>query len=126
MTRSVVVAGHRRRAVLALLAALVLRAFVPAGFMPAVRAGSLALVFCGPGAAASGPHAHHLGHAAGSGHALRAGDCPFAQSASPVLPSVATPCGTSPRVAAVLRADRPAAPAPGVPLRYAAPRGPPA
>jgi hypothetical protein len=113
----------------AFLPVLILRALIPAGFMPAVGAGSLALVFCEPGVLAAGAHAAHQHHGQdGPGHAghLAAGDCPFAQSAAPALPALAAVAVAHPLVAHV-PAIRPEDPALRfVPLRHTAARGPPA
>jgi hypothetical protein len=113
----------------ALLAALLLRALVPAGFMPAVGSGSLALVFCQPGAPiAAGPHArhHHQGHdGAGQGSHSASSACPFAQSAAPSLPTLAAPPPAHPLVAHVRALRREDSGLRSVPLRYAAARGPP-
>jgi hypothetical protein len=102
----------------ALVAALLLRALVPAGFMPA--AGSLALVFCEPGAFA--PHAHHAHH---GGHGVAA-ECPFAQSAGPALPTLALAPPAHPLVSHVPAVGREPGARCDAPLRYAAARGPPA
>jgi len=118
---------HRGWAI-ALLAALLLRALVPAGFMPAVGAGSLALVFCEPGAlVAAGVHgAHHHGHdGAGNGTHSAAAECPFAQSAAPSLPTLAALPPAHSLVAHVLALGRVTSALRPVPLRYAAARGPP-
>ena len=113
----------------ALLPLLLLRALIPAGFMPATSAGSLALVFCEPAALAAGPHAgaHHHGHedAGHAGHAASA-ECPFAQSAAPALPSLAALPPVQPQIADAPSAVREQPALPSVPLRHAAARGPPA
>jgi hypothetical protein len=120
---------RRRWWAAALLPALLLRALIPAGFMPAVGAGSLAFVFCEPGAlVAAGPQAphHHPGHdGAGQGPHSASGECPFAQSAAPSLPTLAALPPAHPLIAHVpaLRREDPALRS--VPLRYAAARGPP-
>jgi hypothetical protein len=109
----------------AFLPALLLRALIPAGFMPAVGEGSLALVFCEPGAlVAAGPNAlhHHPGHdRAGQGPHSASSECPFAQSAAPSLPTLAAPLPAHPLSAHVpaLRREDPALCS--VPLRYTAP-----
>ena len=114
--------------VLALLPALLVRALVPAGFMPAVGAGSLALVFCEPGAMAAAPHAHHHvpgpDGAAHGAHSASA-ECPFAQSAAPALPTVAAVAIAPPLVAHLMAARRDEAAPTTLPLRHAAARGPP-
>jgi len=116
------------------LAAVLFRALIPVGFMPAVAAdGSLGMIFCpiavstGPGAA----HEHHPGHdggsagSAGTGHQQLA--CPFAASVGLApLPDLVEPAagpaeflalthGVSERqfVPTILRAQSPRAP-PGV------------
>ena len=106
-----------------LLAALLLRALVPAGFMPAVGAGSLALVFCEPGALVQ--HAHHAGHAGHGGHGV-ASECPFAQSAGPALPTLALAPPAHPPSIHVPALGREPATQSDAPLRHAAARGPPA
>lgn len=117
---------RRRRGLVPLVALLLLRALIPAGFMPAVGAGSLALVFCDPGVMAGVAHAGHHHHEDSAGGAAAAGECPFAQSSAPALPSLpATEAG------APVLADAPAPwHAPDFPLevppRHAAARGPPA
>ncbi len=112
---------------LALLPALLLRALVPAGFMPAVGSGSLALVFCEPAGQAAGPHAHHHPGADGAGHGRHSAsaECPFAQSAAPALPTLAAVAIGHPLVAHVPAARRGDERLPTVPLRHAAARGPP-
>jgi hypothetical protein len=122
---------HRRRWALVLLPLLLLRALVPVGFMPAVGAGSFALMFCDAATGiGAGAHAHHHGHGQGpaasgqAGHAA-APDCPYAQSAAPPLLAVTAVPPTAPRAdapagwPAVLEAPRPPPP------RHAAARGPP-
>jgi len=114
--------------VLALLAALLVRALVPAGFMPAVGAGSFALVFCEPGAMALGPHAHHHHpgpDGTGRGTHSASPECPFAQSAAPALPTLAAVAIAPPRIALVPAARRDDEVLTAAPLRYAAARGPP-
>jgi hypothetical protein len=118
---------RRRGWALALVPALLLRAFIPAGFMPAVGEGSLALVFCEPGVLASAsPHTGHHGHdGAGHGGHSASGECPFAQSAAPALPTLAAVPPSPPLVAEVGAAWRDDAAPGSAPRRYAAPRGPP-
>jgi len=115
---------------LALLPALLLRALVPAGFMPAVGSGSFALVFCEPGTMAVAAHAHHHHHsgADGAGHGTPAvsAECPFAQSAAPALPTLAAVVIAHPLVAHAPPAPRDDERPTAVPLRHAAARGPPA
>jgi hypothetical protein len=114
----------------ALLPALLLRALIPAGFMPAVGAGSPGLVFCEPGAAGTAalPAHHHHPHGhddAGHGSHRAAGECPFAQSAAPALPAApALACLPLPiaTLAATAGEDQVFL---SVPLRHAAARGPP-
>jgi hypothetical protein len=65
---------RRRRLALLVLPALLLRALIPAGFMPLAGAGGLYLGFCPgagplpPGLSASATHASHLGHEHHGGH----------------------------------------------------------
>ena len=115
--------ARRRGWALALVPVLLLRALIPAGFMPAVGAGSWALVFCEPGVLASA----HAGHHEGAGHAghSASGECPFAQSAAPALPSLAAPPPAPPLVAHLAAARPDDLRLGSAPLRYAAPRGPP-
>ena len=112
-----------------MLPALLLRALVPAGFMPAVGAGSPALVFCEPAAMAAGTHAQHHHPAAdgASGHGAHSAsaECPFAQSAAPALPILAALAIAHPLVAQVAAARPDDRNRPTVPLRHAAARGPP-
>jgi hypothetical protein len=113
----------------ALLPTLLLRALVPAGFMPAVGSGSLARVFCEPGAQVTvGPHAphHHPGDdGAGQGPHSASSECPFAQSATPSLPTLAALPPAHPLIAHVPAPGREDSILRSVPLRYAAARGPP-
>jgi hypothetical protein len=113
----------------ALLPLLLLRALIPAGFMPAVGAGSLALVFCEPAALAAGAHAaaHHHGHGdtGHSGH-LASAECPFAQSAAPALPTLAALPPAQPLVAHVAATTHAQSILPAAPPRHTAARGPPA
>ena len=139
----------QRRCILWLLPLLAARALLPAGFMPAVAHGSLALRFCDAGAvtayespwatargtSAAGPagdhgslavHAAHAEDGAthpGSSHT--GAECPFAQSAGPLLgtassapPPAPAPIAIDTRTALVTLPSL-------APLRYAAPRGPP-
>jgi hypothetical protein len=129
MDRTVPRIRRRTATVTALLAALLLRALIPAGFMPAVGAGSLALVFCAPGmAAGAGAHAHQHHHGqhgtGGTGHSAAA-QCPFAQSAAPALPTVAALHYAPPRLASLAPTRREDQVAPAVTPRHAAARGPP-
>jgi hypothetical protein len=120
---------RRQAGIAALLAALLLRALVPAGFMPAVAAGSLALVFCEPGVLGAGAHAHrhHPGpDGAGSGGHCASTECPFAQSAAPVLPSVVPLLHAPPRLARLAPLRREDQVQRSAPARHAAARGPPA
>ena len=123
--------GIQRRTwwVVALLAALLLRALIPAGFMPAIGSGSLALVFCEPGAevAAGSPSSHHhTGHdGAGQGKHSASSECPFAQSAAPSLPTLAAVPPAHPLIGHVPALRREDSALRSVPLRYAAARGPP-
>jgi hypothetical protein len=122
---------HRRRWALALLPLLLLRALVPVGFMPAVGAGSFALMFCDAATGiGAGAHAHHHGHAHGpagtgpAGHAASP-DCPYAQSgAPPLLASAAAPPAAPPAAAPAGWPATPDAPR-SPPPRHAAARGPP-
>ena len=66
--------GKQRRLVAVVLSALLLRALIPAGFMPMAGAGGLSLGFC-PGAGAMPPglggqasHTSHLAHASNPAH----------------------------------------------------------
>ena len=118
--------GRMRRAVALLaLAAALARALIPVGFMPASVHGTVQIMFCG-----GGDH-HHLGgtppgHDPAGHHASDQGPCPFALSgAAPLLPDAVA--GTA--VAATvdeLAAPPPTAAVRDAPLRYSAPRGPPA
>ncbi len=113
---------------LALVPLLLLRALIPAGFMPAVGAGSLALVYCEPGAlVAPSSHAHHAPGAEHAGHGAHtaAGECPFAQSAAPALPTLLAAVLVQPQPAPVAAAPRDDQHPAAVPLRHAAARGPP-
>lgn len=108
---------------------LLVRALVPAGFMPAVGAGSFALVFCEPGAlAAAGspvPHHHHGHDGAGHGAHSASAECPFAQSAAPALPTLPAVAPAHPLVAQVSPGALASAAPASVPHRHAAARGPP-
>jgi hypothetical protein len=116
-----------------LLQAILFRALIPVGFMPAPGAdGGLSVIFCAAVGGAHGPaHAHHHGHDGateeghGSGHAQYS--CPFAASAGLApLPDFSVPApaqadlfapagviGTRQFVPTILRAQSPRAP-PGV------------
>ncbi|HKD52859.1 MAG TPA: DUF2946 family protein [Steroidobacteraceae bacterium] len=65
---------RRRRLALLVLPALLLRALIPAGFMPLAGSGGLYLGFCPgagplpPGLSAAATHASHLEHAHHGGH----------------------------------------------------------
>ncbi len=85
--------AHRRwpaSASLLVLGALCLRAFVPAGFMPATVDGRFTLMLCGAGLTpvVTNPSLVHLSHLGIAGDA----DCPFGQSAGtaplPALPLI--------------------------------------
>ncbi len=120
--------ARRGRWLQALLPLLLLRALVPAGFMPAVDAGSLAIVFCEPGTVAAAPHARHHHDPGGGGvggHAM-SGECPFAQSAGPALPGTPAPLASRVPLVHVPPAPLPDFAVTRTPLRYAAARGPPA
>lgn len=116
-------APRRTRRLLALvLPLLVLRALIPAGFMPIAEGGGLIIGLC-PGAAGMPPgHAHHGGHPHGEPHA----PCLFAASAAPAFSPLAL--ALPPASAVALRAALPALNAPCLPsiLRSQTPRGPPA
>lgn len=71
-----------RSLVTVLLAAAILRAFVPAGYMPAVPGKGLLFELCHDGLPASfmaalGGHGHHAGHGGNDEHAS-AGECSIA------------------------------------------------
>ena len=121
--------SFQRRCLLWLLPLLAARALVPAGFMPAVAHGSLALGFCADGGVAL--HATHPGHAATQAAGSHAGgahtgsECPFAQSAGPLL-GAATPAPSSAPPPAAFGAPLVLTSVPSLaPWRHAAPRGPP-
>jgi hypothetical protein len=113
-------------AVLALVA-VVARALIPTGYMPAMVDGHVQLVICeasmGAGVAHHGHHGHHDHQ--GQTHGAADSPCPFALSggAAP-LPELAT---TTLATAAVASHSLfiPSAPIPEAPARYTAPRGPP-
>jgi hypothetical protein len=84
--------------VLLILAMLVLRALVPAGYMLAADDGHLALVLCGAGV--PGAH-HHDAHHPGP-HTHGDPTCPYAQSAGPA-PLPHAPVLTAAAIAAVVR-----------------------
>ncbi len=106
-----------------LLALLLLRALVPAGFMVEPSGGHLSMVLCtgaGPvgapgGATHPGPHA-----------AMDGSGCPFAQSASPAL-AFACDCEPARAPSVVERLDVPSSGrhCPGSPRRAHAARAPP-
>ena len=75
--------GKQRRLVAIVLSALVLRALIPAGFMPMAGASGLSLDFC-PGAGALPPGLHDHAHPAGGG----AGSDPGRTHHSPCLFSI--------------------------------------
>jgi hypothetical protein len=130
-----------RRLAALLLPALLLRAFIPVGFMPMAGAGGMSIVLC-PGAAAlppgithGGPSGHapaHSGHGTGGAH----GGSQEPGSAGHATCAFATGAGV---FAAVLPAAEPAIPAASPPgerasapsfvpaiLRAQSPRAPPA
>lgn len=109
---------------LLLLAALVLRALVPTGYMLETAAGHLQLRFC---EAQAGVHHHqHAGHAL-PGHDTRAHPgCSYALSAAPALSaSPATLAAPSAATAASLPRHYPGAKARFGPPRLESARGPP-
>jgi hypothetical protein len=65
------------------LALVLIRSFVPAGYMPGLVDGGFSLIVCDAGAAQHRHH-HQPDHASG-GLRLLGGDCAYAQSASPAL-----------------------------------------
>jgi hypothetical protein len=109
------------------LAALCLRALVPAGYMLTPIEGRLAIVLC-DAAATGAHHHHHAGDHPNRGHDHTHPDptCPFAQSAAPA-PLPALPVLASRPLATLLRAatDLPQTNAPFGPDRQQSPRGPP-
>ena len=143
----------KRSCILWLLPILAARALVPAGFMPAVAHGSLALRFCADGVAAvqvsraadgadaaavasvAGPasepalyalraaQADHATRHAGSSHT--GSECPFAQSTGPLLGSARSPPPPAPPPAAIDAWTALVSVPAQAPLRHAAPRGPP-
>jgi hypothetical protein len=124
--RTAIPLSRRHRGLGPLVVLLLLRALIPAGFMPAIGAGSLALVFCDPGVMAGVAHAGHHHHDDGAGGAAPSGECPFAQSAAPALPALpATESGAPVLAAAPAPWHAPDSPL-DVPPRHAAARGPPA
>lgn len=119
-----------RRCIALLLPLMVLRALLPAGYMPAVEHGQWRMVMCSAGLQL--PAAHHTDHQPipdhpGSGHSGSPdGGCPFASAAqtAPVCQYVVAIIEPLRKVqfAAVAADDLP--PATGPPRRTAA-RGPP-
>lgn len=114
-----------------LLALVLMRSLIPAGFMPAWVDGAFTLILCDGHAyragAATHRHHHQSGGAAQSGAAHSCGDeCSYAQSASPALAFNLdlTPAG-SPLLSWTIPAFR-AGVQDATPLRYASARGPPA
>ena len=119
-----------------LLPALLLRALIPAGFMPVAGAGGLHLGFCPgagevpPGVAAPATHASHHGHAHhdGDGRGIPGTShhpaCVF--SAGAATASAAPPTDALPAPAPSSLTERIAAPIflPAI-LRAQSPRGPP-
>ena len=113
-----------------LLALVLMRSLIPAGFMPAWVDGAFTLVLCDGHAYRAGPSVHQPHHHPGgvepTGAAHSTGDeCSYAQSASPAL---AFNLDLTPADSALLswtgtafRAGVQAA----TPLRYASARGPP-
>jgi hypothetical protein len=107
-------------AVLALVA-VVARALIPTGYMPAMVDGHVQLVIC---EASTGAGVAHHGHH-GQTHGAADSPCPFALSGGGApLPELAT---TTLATAAVASHSLfiPSAPVLEAPARYAAPRGPP-
>jgi hypothetical protein len=114
-----------------LLALVLMRSLIPAGFMPAWVDGAFTLILCDGHSYSAGPsahqHHHHPGAPAQSGTAHSPGDeCSYAQSASPALAFNLdlTPAGT-PLLSWTTPAFR-AGVQGATPLRYASARGPPA
>ena len=114
---------------LLVLAALLLRALVPAGFMLAPVDGHLAFVLCDAEmSAGEHQHHHHRGHDNAAHHQGVHGDptCPYAQSAGPA------PLPTLPVLVSAATLDQLAAPSGATqtllrcgPIRQQTPRGPP-
>jgi len=109
--------------------ALVLRALVPSGWMPAADAhGALRLVPCPAASPPPAAHAHHGGSHKPEQHSKGAGDCPFAPlqlaSDAPQHPDAVVP----PHASAALPTGHMAAPprATGPPALPPPARGPPA
>ena len=119
-----------------LLPALLLRALIPAGFMPVAGAGGPYLGFCPgagelpPGVTAAATHASHLGHAhhGGEGGSVPGNPhhpaCEFSAGAATAL--AAAPADALPAPAPSSLTERIAAPIflPAI-LRVQSPRGPP-
>jgi len=86
---------RQRRLVAVVLSALVLRALIPAGFMPVAGAGGLSLDFC-PGAGALPPglvahdHAHPSGGAGTDPDRTHHGPCLFSIGASTTFAAAPT------------------------------------
>ncbi len=113
-----------------LLALVLMRSLIPAGFMPAWVDGALALIVCDGQAysADTGAAAHSHHHGAGhSGTAHPSGDdCSYAQSANPALAFAIdlTPAGSQ-SLSWDVQAFHASVPV-SAPRRYRSARGPPA
>jgi hypothetical protein len=105
-------------AALALLG-LLLRALVPAGFMPASAHGEFQLVFC----SVPGDGLVHSGHLPRG--ATDNTPCPFAASATAASPPLSKVARTPMLLSVVGISPLYRAPPDSAPLRYAAARGPP-
>ena len=113
-----------------LLALVLVRSLIPAGFMPGWVDGALTLIVCDghayrPGSSAH-QHHHHAGGGSPSTEQTSGDDCSYAQSASPALAfSLDLTPATAPCVAWTLTVI-PAGEQRDPPRRYASARGPPA
>jgi len=107
------------------LALVLVRSLIPAGYMPGLVDGRLSIVLCDSHAAAHQHHRHHHPDPAVPGLHPADGDCVYAQSASPAL---LVPIDLPPprRQLAYWSVQRLGSGVPiSEPLRYSSARGPP-
>jgi hypothetical protein len=118
-----VISRRRIRGWIALLLPLmVLRALLPAGYMPVAADGELRIVMCSAGLDTLGHH--DRGHGQDDGTQAQQASCPFAHAATLAPPNavrhqaIASPVGID--IAAAAQRTLPTSP-----YRFAAARGPP-
>lgn len=117
---------HLRRVLALLLPLMVLRALLPAGYMPAAHDGGLRIVMCSAGLALpAGDHDNNSGE--GNQPAAGSDDCPFAHAAISAPPVQFIAAGIEPlRDARFVSSTTDGLPPSTGPPRTAAARAPPA